>query len=69
MVWHIWAAKYGSDVPEGTDTSEGGFFGPVPMDWPGYEGGMAQFYKFGTREPSYSEYKEFNDHLGRVRNS
>lgn len=66
MVWHIWAAKYGSDVPEGTDTSEGGFFGPVPMDWPGYEGGMAQFYKFGTREPSYSEYKEFNDHLGRV---
>lgn len=66
MVWHIWAAEYGSDVPEGTEVSEGGFFGPVAMSWPGYEGGMASFYKFGTREPSSTEYQEFNDHLGRV---
>ena len=40
-------------------------YGPT-ASWPGYEGGMSQFYKFGLREPSYSEYLEFNNHLGRV---
>ncbi len=40
-------------------------YGPEPV-WPGYEGGLTQFYKFGTREPSYSDYDEFNDHLGRI---
>ncbi len=51
IVWHIWAAR----------------FGPQPV-WPGYEGGnhMDIFYKFGTREPSYSDYPLLNDHLGRV---
>jgi len=51
IIWHIWAAEYG----------------PTPV-WPGYEGGNGkeEFYKFGTREPSYSEYALFNDHLGRV---
>ena len=51
IVWHIWAAR----------------FGPEPV-WPGYEGGnhMDVFYKFGTREPSYQDYKIMNDHLGRV---
>lgn len=51
MIWHIWSAIYG----------------PTPV-WPGYEGGDGKhiFYKFGTREPSFSEYCEFNEHLGRV---
>ncbi|MCR5682953.1 MAG: hypothetical protein K6G29_10945 [Clostridiales bacterium] len=51
IVWHIWAAR----------------FGPTPV-WPGYEGGngMDIFYKFGTREPSYSDYALLNDHIGRV---
>ena len=51
IVWHIWSAIYG----------------PTPV-WPGYEGGngMDDFYKFGTREPSYSDYPMFNDHLGRI---
>lgn len=51
MVWHIWCSQYG----------------PTPV-WPGYEGGTGkeQYYKFGLREPSYSEYGEFNDHLGRI---
>jgi len=40
-------------------------YGPEPV-WPGYEGGLTQFYKFGTREPSFSDYGEFNDHLGRI---
>jgi len=40
-------------------------YGPEPV-WPGYEGGLTQFYKFGTREPSYGDYDEFNDHLGRI---
>jgi len=40
-------------------------YGPTKT-WPGYEGGMSQFYKFGTREPSYTEYIEFNNHMGRV---
>lgn len=51
MIWHIWSATYG----------------PRPV-WPGYEGGDRKhiYYKFGTREPSYSEYSEFNAHLGRI---
>ena len=51
MIWHIWASNYG----------------PVPV-WPGYEGGDRKevYYKFGKREPSFSEYEEFNRHLGRV---
>lgn len=51
IVWHIWSAPYG----------------PKPV-WPGYEGGDGKhiYYKFGTREPSCSEYAEFNDHLGRI---
>ena len=51
MIWHIWSSDYG----------------PV-ASWPGYEGGNGkqQYYKFGTREPSYTEYSEFNEHLGRV---
>lgn len=51
IIWHIWSSQYG----------------PKPV-WPGYEGGngMDMFYKFGTREPSYSDYAVFNDHLGRV---
>lgn len=51
IVWHIWSAIYG----------------PTPV-WPGYEGGnwMDGFYKFGTREPSYSDYPMFNSHLGRI---
>lgn len=40
-------------------------YGPEPV-WPGYEGGLTQFYKFGTREPSFSDYDEFNNHLGRI---
>ncbi|MCI8497702.1 MAG: hypothetical protein HFE85_05595, partial [Clostridiales bacterium] len=55
MIWHIWSAQYGPDNAQGT-----------ALNWPGYEGGMAQFYKFGLREPSFSEYNEFNSHLGRV---
>ena len=51
MIWHIWASNYG----------------PVPV-WPGYEGGDRKevYYKFGKREPSFTEYSEFNDHLGRI---
>ncbi len=51
IVWHIWAAPYG----------------PKPV-WPGYEGGDRKeiYYKFGTREPSCSDYPRFNDHLGRI---
>jgi hypothetical protein len=40
-------------------------YGPEPV-WPGYEGGLSMFYKFGTREPSFSDYDEFNNHLGRI---
>jgi len=51
IVWHIWSSVYGPTA-----------------SWPGYEGGdgMHQFYKFGMREPAFSEYGEFNAHLGRV---
>lgn len=51
IVWHIWASEYG----------------PKPV-WPGYEGGDRKqiYYKFGTREPSYPAYCEFNRHLGRI---
>ena len=55
IVWHIWSADYG---PKAT--------------WPGYEcganeyGSFAHFYKFGTREPSYSDYPQFNAHLSRI---
>lgn len=55
MIWHIWAAQYGPDNASGN-----------ALNWPGYEGGMANFYKWGLREPSFSEYAEFNNHLGRV---
>ncbi|MBQ8827754.1 MAG: hypothetical protein IJZ90_01250, partial [Clostridia bacterium] len=50
IIWHIWTSSYGSSA----------------TTWPGYEGGRSQYYKFGTREPSYTEYNEFNEHLGRI---
>lgn len=50
VVWHIWGAGYG--------------YGNYA--WPGYDAGMAGFYRFGTREPSARDYDEFNAHLGRV---
>ncbi len=51
IIWHIWSSVYGQTAA-----------------WPGYEGGngKAQYYKFGMREPSYSDYINFNNHLGRI---
>lgn len=51
IIWHIWSADYGPKA-----------------SWPGYESGSgyAGYYKLGTREPSYSDYDEFNMHLGRI---
>ncbi len=51
IIWHIWSSCWG----------------PSPV-WPGYEGGngMDIFYKFGTREPSFDGYRDFNEHLGRI---
>ena len=51
IIWHIWSSVWGPNAV-----------------WPGYEGGdgMEQFYKFGTREPSFDGDAAFNDHLGRI---
>ncbi len=32
-------------------------------EWPGWG---SSFYRFGTREPSYRDYDEFNAHIGRI---
>lgn len=51
IIWHIWSSCWG----------------PTAV-WPGYEGGngMEQYYKFGTREPSFDGYAACNRHLGRI---
>lgn len=49
--WHIWTSQW---APES-----------VAVDWPGFRSN-ASFNVLSLRYPSYSEYDEFNDHLGRV---
>ncbi|WP_270739476.1 glycosyl hydrolase [Massilioclostridium coli] len=49
--WHIWTSQW---APE-----------PVEVDWPGFRSNSS-FNVLSLRYPSYSEYDEFNDHLGRV---
>ena len=53
IVWHVWAADYG--------------YGNYA--WPGFAPGvfgLDWFHYFGTRNPGYRDYDEFNAHLGRV---
>ncbi len=50
VIWHIWTTEYG--------------YGNY--DWPGYMSGFSGFYRWGTREPAYRDYDEFNAHIGRV---
>ena len=51
MNWHVWTSQW---APKS-----------VGVNWPGFQS-MSSLYSFGLREPGYSEYKEFNDHMGRV---
>ena len=51
IIWHIWTSQW---APES-----------VQVDWPGFRSN-ASFNVLSLRYPSYSEYDEFNDHLGRV---
>ena len=50
VVWHIWTSEYG--------------YGN--WEWPGYLSGMGGFYRWGSREPSYMNYDEFNAHIARI---
>ena len=50
VIWHIWTTEYG--------------YGNYA--WPGYMSGFSGFYRWGTREPAYRDYDEFNAHIGRV---
>ena len=52
VVWHLWGTSYSASEAEG---------------WPVYNPGWGDvFYKFGSHEPSSSNYDEFNAHLGRI---
>lgn len=52
VIWHGYASKWGPQQS---------------VRWPGYEAGMnAICCRFGDRNPSFKDYNEYNDHLGRL---
>jgi hypothetical protein len=61
VIWHGYASQWGpanKTNPALPSTS---------VVWPGYEAGMGAINgRWGTRNPSYQDYGEFNDHLGRL---
>lgn len=52
--WHVWSATY---APESLNAS-----------WPGFQNRIfgLNFHTLGTRAPSYADYWQMNQHLGRV---
>jgi hypothetical protein len=52
VIWHGYASKWGPRQS---------------VRWPGYEAGLGSINgKWGSRNPSYQDYEEYNDHLGRL---
>jgi hypothetical protein len=52
VIWHGYASQWGPQAS---------------ARWPGYEAGMNAINgRWGTRNPSYQDYGEYNDHLGRL---